>query len=71
MGNIYATKCQNAFTYVKVTANQRWDVFLRQSVINIKMAHADGHHCMTVTLDRVKVISACTIHIGLPAYPTM
>jgi len=45
--------------------------FLRHSVVNIKMAQADGHHCMTVTLDRVKVISACTIHIGLPAYPTM
>jgi len=27
IGNISAKKYQNAFTYVKVTANQRWDVF--------------------------------------------
>jgi len=26
IGNILAKKCQNAFTYVKVIANQRWDV---------------------------------------------
>jgi len=26
MGNIYAKKCQNAFTCVKVIANQRWDL---------------------------------------------
>jgi len=26
---------------------------------------------LTLTLDQVKVISACKIHIGLPAYPTM
>ena len=33
---------------------------------------ADGHRrvTLTLTLDRIKVISACTIHIGLPAYPT-
>jgi len=27
IGNISAKKYQNAFTYVKVIANQRWDVF--------------------------------------------
>jgi len=27
IGNISAKKYQNTFTYVKVTANQRWDVF--------------------------------------------
>jgi len=27
IGNISATKYQNAFTYVRVMANQRWDVF--------------------------------------------
>jgi len=27
IGNISSKKYQNAFTYVKVTANQRWDVF--------------------------------------------
>jgi len=27
MRNISATKYQNAFTYVKIIANQRWDVF--------------------------------------------
>jgi len=32
---------------------------------------ADGHRRVTLTLDRVKVISICTIHIGLPAHPTM
>ena len=30
IGNISAKKYQNRFTCVKVTANQRWDVFLRQ-----------------------------------------
>jgi len=32
---------------------------------------ADSHCCVTLTLDMVKVISAYTIHIGLPAYLTM
>jgi len=27
IGNISAKKYQNAFTYVKVIANQRWDIF--------------------------------------------
>jgi len=43
---------------------------------NVKKAleGADGHRravTLTLTLDRVKVISACTIHMGLPAYLTM
>ena len=31
--NISAQKYQNVFMYVKVIANQRWDVFLRHSVV--------------------------------------
>jgi len=30
IGNISAKKYQNAFTYVKVIVNQRWDVFETQ-----------------------------------------
>jgi len=36
IGNISAKKCQNVFTYVKVIANQMWDVFLRHSVYEHK-----------------------------------
>jgi len=32
IGNTYAKKYQNAFMYVKVIANQRWDIFWRHSV---------------------------------------
>jgi len=32
IGNISAKKYQNVFTYVKVIANQRWDVFLTDSI---------------------------------------
>jgi len=35
ISNISAKKYQNAFTYVKVIANQRWDVFLRHSVFKV------------------------------------
>jgi len=32
MSNFSVKKYQNVFTYVKVIAKQRWDVFLRNSV---------------------------------------
>jgi len=32
IGNISAKKYQNAFAYIEVIANQRWDVFLRHSI---------------------------------------
>ena len=32
IGNIFAKKYQNAFTYVTVIANQRWDVFEAQCI---------------------------------------
>jgi len=35
IGNISAEKYQNAFTYIKVIANQRWDVFLTHSVQSV------------------------------------
>jgi len=35
IGNISAKKYPDAFTYVKVITNQRWDVFLRHSVMYI------------------------------------
>jgi len=33
IGNISTKKYQNAFTYVKVIANQRWDVFKTQCIL--------------------------------------
>jgi len=36
--------------------------------LNKRPQNGLGHRPMTLNLDRVKVISACTIHIGLPVY---
>ena len=46
-------------------------VVMKEDNIKVAMEGADGYHRMTLTLDRVKVTSWCTIHIGLPAYQTM
>jgi len=40
IGNISAKKCQNAFTYVKVIANQRWEVFWDTVYICVKLDQA-------------------------------
>ena len=50
IGNISAKKYQNAFTYVKVIANQRWDVFQQQLMASFTGAWqpsgtAENHHC--------------------------
>jgi len=33
LGNILTKNCCNQTTYVKIIASQRWDVFLRHSVV--------------------------------------
>ena len=46
IGNISAKKYQNAFTYVKVTGNQRWDVFwdtVYMLVFHVKVVHMHCH----------------------------
>jgi len=48
--------------------------FTGTTVLKRPWKGADGHRravTLTLTLDHVKVISACTIHMGLPAYLTM
>ena len=34
LGNIFAKNCCNRIVYVKITASQRWDDFLRHSVVH-------------------------------------
>jgi len=52
IGNISAKKYQNAFTYVKVNANQRSDVFLRRSVHIILM-------CLVFRATQVVAVIGC------------
>jgi len=46
IGNIFAKKCQNPFTCVKVIASQRWDVF--ETVCMTWAYSSDSHSTDTV-----------------------
>jgi len=49
VGNIFAKKYQNPFTYVKVSASQRWNVFLRHGV-GLQCAEEKTPLCFRVCL---------------------
>jgi len=41
LGNIFAKNCCNRTVYVKITASQRWDDFLRHSVVHyVSVCHS-------------------------------
>jgi len=47
--SISTKKYQNAFTYVKVIANQRWDVLLRHSVHTVTRENFPPLNCQILT----------------------
>jgi len=67
LGNIFAKNCCNRTVYVKIIASQRWDVFLRHSIIDTVLeCHSPFQDCLTqkcITNNTATVCSETSYHL--------